>query len=46
TRQECELMKKRFLNAPLTVYKGVMALLTGNEQVLGTIFSSDERKLF
>jgi hypothetical protein len=45
TRQECDLMKKRFLNAPLTIYKGVMALLTGNEQVLGTIFS-DERKLF
>ncbi len=45
TRRECDRMRKRFLNAPLTIYKGVMALLTGDEQVLGTIFS-DERKLF
>lgn len=45
TREECDRIKKRFLNAPLTIYKGVMALLTGDEQVLGTIFS-DESKLF
>lgn len=43
TRQECELIKKRFLNAPLTIYKGIMALLTGDEGVLGDIFSTEQR---
>ena len=42
TQKECELLKRRFLNAPLTVYKGVMALLTGNEQVLGRIFTHEQ----
>jgi len=42
TRQECELLKKRFLNAPLTVYKGIIALLTGDEKVLGEVFTREE----
>jgi len=42
TQKECELLKRRFLNAPLTVYKGIMALLTGNEQVLGQIFTHEQ----
>jgi len=42
TRQECDALKRRFLNAPLTVYKGVMALLTGKERVLGQIFTYEE----
>ena len=45
TRRECDLLKRNFLNAPLTVYKGVMALLSGNERVLGEIFTR-EQKLF
>lgn len=45
TREERDAMRKGFLNAPLTVYKGVLALLTGDEQVLGNIFTR-ESKLF
>jgi len=42
TKEDCEQISKRFLNAPLTVYRGVMALLTGDEAVLGEIFSKEE----
>ena len=42
TEEECAKLRRRFLNAPHTVYKGVMALLTGNEQVMGKIFSPKE----
>lgn len=42
TREECDLMKRRFLNAPLTVYKGLVALLTGDENVLGNIFTQEQ----
>lgn len=42
TREECDEMKRQFLNAPLTIYKGVMALLTGDEKVLGEIFTQEE----
>ena len=45
TEEDCETIKRRFLNAPLTVYKGVLALLTGNEQVMGEVFTREE-KLF
>ena len=42
SREDCERLKRNFLNAPLTVYKGVTALLTGDEQVLGKIFTREE----
>lgn len=42
TRHECELLKRRFLNAPLTIYKGIIALLTGDERVMGEIFTREE----
>ena len=45
TEEDCETIKRRFLNAPLTVYKGVLALLTGNERVMDKIFTREE-KLF
>lgn len=45
TKEDCDLIHRRFLNAPLTIYKGIMALLTGNEGVLGEIFTGEE-KLF
>jgi len=45
TTQDCENLKRRFLNAPLTVYKGILALLTGDEEVLGEIFTR-EKPLF
>ena len=45
TNQECERMRRNFLNAPLSVYKGMVALLTGDEQVLGQVFTW-EKPLF
>ena len=42
TAKDCENLKRRFLNAPLTVYKGMLALLAGDEQVLGDIFTKEE----
>lgn len=45
TKEDCDLIRRRFLNAPFTIYKGVMALLTGNKEVLGEIFGGEE-KLF
>lgn len=38
TRSECELIRRRFLNDPLFIYKGVLALLTGDQNVLGELF--------
>lgn len=38
TREECELVRRRFLNDPIFIYKGVMALLSGDRAVLGDIF--------
>jgi len=45
TAQDCENLRRRFLNAPLTVYKGILALLTGDEEVLGKVFTK-EKPLF
>lgn len=45
TREEAELVRKRFLNDPVFIYKGVAALLTGDKNILGEIFPSEE-KLF
>ncbi|MDR2932404.1 MAG: DUF4364 family protein [Oscillospiraceae bacterium] len=42
---ERELIKKRFLNDPIFIYKGIMALLTGDRGVLGDLFPEKE-KLF
>jgi hypothetical protein len=45
TKEDCRRIKTRFLNAPLTIYKGVTALLSGDEKILGEIFEKEE-KLF
>jgi len=42
TAKDCENLKRRFLNAPLTVYRGIIALLTGDEEVLGEVFTKEE----
>ncbi len=44
TREHCDQMRKRFLNAPITIYRGVMALLAGDENLLGD--APDEEELF
>lgn len=35
TREECELVRRRFLNDPVYIYQNVIALLTGNRDLLG-----------
>ena len=35
TEQECDKLRRRFLNDPVFVYQGVMALLSGEREVLG-----------
>lgn len=42
TREEARLLRKRFLNDPAYIYKGTMALLTGDKNVVGEIFESGE----
>lgn len=42
TKEDCELVRRRFLNDPTFIYKGVLALLTGNREVLGQIFPQEE----
>lgn len=42
TGEDAELLRRRFLNDPLYIYKGVLALLTGDKDVLGEIFPSKE----
>ncbi len=39
TREECEAIRRRFLNDPRLVYKGVFALLTGDTQTVGELVS-------
>lgn len=39
---ECETLRKRFLNDPLTVYKGVFALLTGDMETVGELIPSGD----
>lgn len=43
TQEDCELVRRRFLNDPVFIYQGVLAMLTGNREVLGNIFPQDER---
>lgn len=45
TRKECEAIRRRFLNDPMLVYKGVFALLTGDTQTVGELVS-DQQDLF
>lgn len=45
TREECESVRRRFLNDPAYIYKVVVALLTGDEGVLGDLLPEKE-KLF
>lgn len=42
TMEEAKLMRRRFLNDPFYIYKGVLALLTGDKDVLGDIFPAKE----
>ena len=42
TKDEAELVRKRFLNDPAYIYKGVMALLTGDKNVIGKMFPSND----
>lgn len=45
TQKQCEQIRRSFLNSPQFIYKAVMALLTGDEQVIGPLFPREE-KLF
>jgi hypothetical protein len=45
TKQDCEQMRRRFLNDPVFIYRAVAALLTGDENVLEGILPEKE-KLF
>lgn len=42
TEEECEAIRKRFLNDPTTIYKGVFALLTGDMETVGNLLPSPE----
>lgn len=42
SRKECEAIRRRFLNDPMLVYKGVFALLTGDTQTVGELVSDQE----
>jgi len=42
TQKECEAIRRRFLNDPMLVYKGVFALLTGDTDTVGELVSHQE----
>lgn len=42
TEEEAALLRRRFLNDPFYIYKGVLALLTGDQDVLGEMFPAKE----
>lgn len=44
--EQCALIRRRFLNAPGYIYKGVLALLTGNREVLDEVFPPPKEQLF
>lgn len=46
TKEQCDEIRRHFLNAPSFIYKGVLALLTGDRQVLDEIFPPQEEQLF
>ena len=41
-KEECEAIRRRFLNDPTTLYKGVFALLTGDLDTVGQLLPSQE----
>lgn len=43
TREECGLLRRRFLNDPMFIYQGVLALLTGDRKTIGEIFPQKEQ---
>lgn len=45
TEKECEQVRRRFLNDPMLLYKGTMALLTGDMETFGDLTPSG-RDLF
>lgn len=45
TEEECERVRRRFLNDPSLLYRGTLALLTGDMQTVGELIPSD-RDLF
>ena len=42
SREECEVVRRRFLNDPSLLYKGVLALATGDLETVGEILPSGE----
>jgi DNA-binding PadR family transcriptional regulator len=46
TEEEARLVRRRFLNDPAFIYKGTLALLTGDAEVLGKVFPSGGEELF
>lgn len=46
TREECDRMRRHFLNDPLYIYHSVLALLTGDQHVLGEALPTREPPLF
>ena len=40
--QSCDLVKRRFLNDPVVIYKGVVALLTGSYENVGALLEPAE----
>lgn len=42
SREECEVVRRRFLNDPSLLYKGVLALATGDLETVGEILPSEE----
>lgn len=45
TKGECDQVKRRFLNDPVFIYKSILALMTGDSDVIGDILPQKE-KLF
>ena len=45
TKEECDAVRRRFLNDPAYIYKMVVALLTGDKHMLGDLIPEEE-KLF
>ena len=46
TAEMRDRLTRRFLNCPMFIYKGVMALLSGDENLIGEIFPHEEEPLF
>ena len=42
TQEDCEKIRRRFLNDPTLIYKGVFALLTGDLDTVGQLIPSGE----